>query len=350
MNRRTFLETTGGLAAVGLARPSKASAVSAPTGLPSVTVACSDYVRFMPLATGDYRPQDLDLTWVRGDRSEMLRRAASDPSVSGGEASMLQHLVRIDRKDRSLVGVPVFLLRNFTARDIYVKKGAAISPSGLNGRRVGIYSWAASGAVWYRHFLRYLKQEPASMKWMVGGTDVAAKVESVAPLPPHVELAPGGKSLTDLLLAGDIDALFAPIPPKKYHAVNGPIARLIPDFPNVEKRYFTDTRCYPPQHLLVLRKEVWENDRSVGTRLVAALDECETRFQASQHLFPYSSPWLIADVEESDLVMGTDYFAHGLEKNRSAIDVFCQSAFEDGLTQRRVTVDEYFWEFLSASG
>lgn len=344
MNRRTFLETAGGLAAAGLARPATAAA------LPKLTVTCSDYVRFMPLATGDFRPQDLDLTWVRGDRSEMLRRAASDPAVSGGEASMLQHLVRIDRRDRSLVGVPVFLLRNFTARDIYIKKGARVSPSSLDGRKVGLYSWAASGAVWYRHFLRYLKQEPAKMQWIVGGTDVPAKVQSVVPFPPHVEAAPEGKSLSDLLLAGGIDAVFTPIPPKKYHPVDGPIARLIPDFPNVEKRYFADTRCYPPQHLLVLRKEAWENDPSVGARLVAALDECESRFEASQHLFPYSSPWLIADVEETDMVMGSDYFAHGLEKNRASLDLFCQSAFEDGLTQRRVTVDEYFGEFLSAGG
>jgi hypothetical protein len=46
--------------------------------------------------------------------------------------------------------------------------------------------------------------------------------------------------------------------------------------------------------------------------------------------------------------MGTDHFVHGLEKNRAQVDVFCQSAFEDRLTNRRVTADEYFAEFLRA--
>ncbi len=81
---------------------------------------------------------------------------------------------------------------------------------------------------------------------------------------------------------------------------------------------------------------------------MAALDECESRFQANQHLFPYASPWLIAEVEEADLAVGRDHFAHGLEKNRAQVDVFCQSAFEDGLTRRRVSVDEFFSEFLAA--
>jgi len=186
------------------------------------------------------------------------------------------------------------------------------------------------------------------MTWIVGGADAPGRVGFLAPYPPHVRDAPEGRSLSDLLLAGEIDAVFAPIPLKKYHPVDGPIARLVPDFRSLEKRYFEETRCYPPQHVIVLRKEVWERDPSVGGRLVDAFEECEARFQENQHLFPYASPWLIAEVEETDLVMGRDHFAHGIEKNRGQVDLFCQSAFEDGLTKRRITVDEFFAEFLRA--
>ncbi len=338
MNRRTFLETASFLT---LARTSRAAPA------PKLTLACADYLRFTPLATGDFRPKDLDLTWLRGERNEMLRRAATDPGVSGGEASILQHLLRVDQGDRSLVAVPAFPLRNFTARDIYIRKGEPLAATALNGRRVGVYSWAASGSVWYRHLLRHLGQDPSKMTWIVGGVDVPAKVDSRAPFPPHVKDAPEGRSLVDLLLAGDVDAVFAPIPPKKYHSIEGPIARLIPDFRPIERRYFEETRCYPPQHVVVLKKEVWEKDPTVGGRIVSAFDECEARFQENQHLFPYASPWLIAEVEETDLLMGRGHFAHGLEKNREQIDVFCRSAFEDGLTKRRVNVEEFFAEFLS---
>jgi hypothetical protein len=53
----------------------------------------------------------------------------------------------------------VFPLRNFTARDISVAKESTLTPQTLNGRRLGIYNWAASGAVWYRHLVRYFGQD-----------------------------------------------------------------------------------------------------------------------------------------------------------------------------------------------
>lgn len=184
------------------------------------------------------------------------------------------------------------------------------------------------------------------MKWVVGGIDQPRKVEARAPLPSYVTDAPSDKSLTDLLLDGDIDAVFAPLPPKQYHPVDGPIVRLVPDFRSVEKRYFEETRCYPTQHVLLLRKQVWEKNPSIGRHLVETFDQCEARFQEGQHLFPYSTPWQIAEVEETDLSMGPSFHAHGLAKNRHEVDVFCQSGFDDGLTQRRVSVEEYFAEFL----
>ena len=114
----------------------------------------------------------------------------------------------------------------------------------------------------------------------------------------------------------------------------------------MEQKYFADTRCYPPQHVILLRRASWERDPSVGKRLLEAFNQSEVMFEAAQRQLPYNSPWMIEDVEEAARLMGTDYHAHGLDKNRHAVDVFCQSAFEDGLTTRRVTVDEFFAEFL----
>jgi 4,5-dihydroxyphthalate decarboxylase len=93
-----------------------------------ISLTCADYARVMPLAVGDVKPDGIDLSMILGRagswpmRAEMLRRASNDPTVHGGESSMAGHLRRIDKGDRSLVGLPVFPLRNFTARDLYVRK------------------------------------------------------------------------------------------------------------------------------------------------------------------------------------------------------------------------------------
>jgi 4,5-dihydroxyphthalate decarboxylase len=344
VTRRRFLGTASAAAAV-VAAP---SVTRATTQRPALRLTGANYVRFMPLATGDLKPADLDLTWIRGDRNEMIRRATADPQVDGGESSMAQHIVRVDAGDRSLVAVPVFPLRNFTARDLYTRRGSALAPNKLSGKRIGIYSWAASGAVWYRHLVRHLGNDYASIRWIVGGADTAAVPAQVVALPANVTPSPT-RSLSDLLLAGEIDAFFAPLPPKVYAPPNGPIVRLVADFRSVEQQYFARTRCYPPQHAIVIRRAVWERDPSVGARLVSIFDACDREFHAAQRLYPYNSPWLIGDIETAELAMGADYHAHGLEKNRHAVDTFCQGAFDDGLTKRRITVDEFFAEFVAAA-
>ena len=97
-----------------------------------ITLTAADYARLMPLATGEVKPHGIDLTLRlsrRGswpERAEMLRRAVQDPAVQGGEWSMAQYLYRIDKGDHRFVGLPVFPLRNFTARDLYVRRGGPI--------------------------------------------------------------------------------------------------------------------------------------------------------------------------------------------------------------------------------
>src|SRR5256886_15623112 len=125
-----------------------------------ISLTCADYARVMPLATGEVKPEGIALTMILGSRgswparAEMLRRAVQDPGVQGGEWSMAQYLYRIDKGDRRYVGLPVFPLRNFTARDLYVRRGGPIrKPADLAGKRIGMDSHTASGRVWCRPFL-----------------------------------------------------------------------------------------------------------------------------------------------------------------------------------------------------
>ncbi|MFC1660675.1 hypothetical protein ACFL3S_04285 [Gemmatimonadota bacterium] len=349
ITRREFFGAAGSLAgASALGIPAVAGKTREAVE-PTVTLAITEYLRFTPLFTGKVQGRDLELHLVRGSRREMLDRTLDDATVDGGEGSMLGHLLRVDRGDRSMVAVPVFLLRNFTARDLYTLQGSGLTAQDLNGRRLGIYNWAASGAVWYRHLLRFLGNEPASIQWVVGGADAPTAVTARAPLPSHVRDAPPDRSLTHLLQQGEIDALFAPLPPAAYHRDDGPVVRLIPQYPNFEKRYFLETGFYPPQHVLLIKRAAWEGNPQVGSRLLETFQECEAVFTSGQRLYPYESPWMIKEVEDTELLMGPDYHAHGLAKNHDALDAFCEAAFDDGLTTRRVTVEEYFGEFLGAS-
>jgi 4,5-dihydroxyphthalate decarboxylase len=321
----------------------------------SISLTCADYARVMPLATGDVKPDGIALTLIHGTggsweaRAQMLRRALEDPAVHGGEGSMAGHLRRIDRGDRSHIGLPVFPLRNFTARDLYVRKGGSVkSPADLVGRRVGMYDWVASGSIWYRHFLRFIEVPPESLEWWIGDIDAPRPPTHLYALPEGVRRPSAGRSLSDMLISGELDAIYSPPRPRHYDPVNGPIVRLFSDIRAVERDYFRRTACFPPQHLVILRRDVWERERWIARSLTEAFIRCNDQFSAAQRQFPYVSPWLDMELEETEALMGADFHADGFERNRKAVETFCRQAHELGIVSRLVTPDEYFAEYLAS--
>jgi 4,5-dihydroxyphthalate decarboxylase len=322
------------------------------TTLPlSLTIA--DYARVMPLAAGQVKPDGIDLTLVLGRegswtaRADLLRRALNDPDVHGGEASMAGHLRRVVQGDRSHVAIPVFPLRNFTARDLYVRKdGAVKTAADLRGGRVGMYDWVASGSIWYRHFLRFVQVQPDQVQWWIGSVDEPGITNHVYTLPQGVHAAPAGKPLSEMLIDGELDAIYSPPRPRRYHPADGPIVRLFPDIRTIERDYFRQTGMFPPQHLIVLRRPVWEANKWVLRSLTDAFLACNEMFGKAQRSFPYASPWLDMELEETEALMGVDFHPYGFAANRRAIEVFNDEAFALGIVERRVSPEEYFAEFL----
>ena len=318
-----------------------------------VSLTCADYARIMPLATGEVKPEGIALTMILGSRgswparAEMLRRAVQDPGVQGGEWSMAQYLYRIDKGDRRYVGLPVFPLRNFTARDLYVRRGGPIrQPADLAGKRIGMYSYTASGSIWYRHFLRFVGLDPAAIQWWIGDIDTPWSAPMDQTLPAGVNAPATGRSLSDMLIAGELEAIYSPPRPEAYHPRTGPIVRLFPDFRPIEQEYFLKTGAFPLQHLIVIRRETWEANRWIARSFTEAFSAANDCFTVAQKGFPYATPWLEAELEDTAAVMGEDFHPYGLERNRVQIEMFTGEAFRLGLTKRLVTPDEYFADYI----
>lgn len=320
-----------------------------------IRLTCADYARLAPLMIGDVMPDGVDLTLVHGTggdwpaRAEMLRRATSDPEIDGGESSMAGHLRRIDNGDRSIVALPAFPLRNFTGRDLYIRKDGPIrAPADLIGKRIGMYDWVASGSIWYRHFLNFIGVAPARIEWWIGDVDKGWSASHHAKLPDGVHPVAEGRFLSEMLLAGDLEAIYSPPRPVRYHPKDGPIVRLFPDCRAVEREYFRATGVYPPQHLIVLRRAVWERNKFLARSLTDAFIRSNAMFAAAQRNFPYVAPWLDCEIEETEALMGADFHQDGFERNRETVEIFCQQAFDLGITKRRVTAEDYFAEFLES--
>lgn len=322
------------------------------TDLP-ITLTAADYARLMPLVSGAVKPEGIALTMLLGqngswpERAQMLGRAGSDPAVHGGKSSMAGHLRRVDKGDRSLVALPAFPLRNFTGRDLYVRKdGPVKTAADLRGKRVGMYDWVASGSIWYRHFLNYIGVSPADLQWTIGEVDGARITNHAYTLPDDVKAAT--RALSELLLDGELDAIYSPPRPHRYHPVDGPIVRLFADIRSIERDYFRATGMFPPQHLVVIKRPVWEAHKWIARSLTDAFTRATGMFDKAQRGFPYVSPWLDAELEETEALMGADFHAEGFERNRATIEVFSEQARALGIISRRITAEEYFAEYLQS--
>ena len=189
-----------------------------------------------------------------------------------------------------------------------------------------MYGWANSGSIWYRHFLGYLGVDIKQVKWCIGPVDAPRTGPAAATLPAGVTEPAIGKSLADMLVAGELDAVYSPPRPAKYHAANGPIVRLFEDYRGgLEQAYYRKTRAFPPQHLVVIpaRREA---NKWIARSLTDAFIRANDAFTLSQRRFPYASPWMDAELEETAALMGEDFHPYGLEKNRDQMKLFCQQA------------------------
>ena len=165
-------------------------------------------------------------------------------------------------------------------------------------------------------------------------------------LPAGVKAPPKGRSLADLLVAGELEAIYSPPRPRPITRGRVRSSACSRTSALVEQEYFLKTGAFPPQHLIVLRREAWEANRWIARSLTEAFSAANDCFTAAQRGFPYATPWLEAELEDTAAVMGEDFHPYGLEKNRAQIDMFADEAFRLGLTSRRITTEEYFADYL----
>lgn len=314
-----------------------------------VTIATRDYDYVAPLALGDVDAEGVDLTVIRA--FDALDRFRDDTAIHGGEVSFSQYVQRHASGDRSLVGLPVFIMREFRHRCFFVRRNSGLTGvAHLAGRRVATDTWGASGNTWSRAILRAEGVRLDRIRWLVGPVNPGDPPRPPAPLPAGVELAPPGRVLSDLLLAGEIDAIMCPWPPRAYREPASGITRLYADYRAVERQYYRRTGIYPAHHLVALRREVVERHPWVAGTIFRAFERARDRSAANHQVLAESSPWLLADLEEQAALMGAGYKPYGYRENRAMVAAFCEEQNAQGLIREPLAPDALFADFEQWTG
>jgi 4,5-dihydroxyphthalate decarboxylase len=248
------------------------------------------------------------------------------------------------------VAIPAFASRVFRHGFIFYNRKSGIrTPKDLEGKRVGVPLYTMSAAIWIRGLLqRDYGVDLSRIRWVQGALKNAGSHGSptVAPLlkPPSIEINSSGKSISKLLADGDIDAVISSRPVDGIGA-HPDIARMFPNYREVEKDYYRRTKIFPIMHLIAIRRDLYEAHPFVAQSLYDALCESKDRALAQMKergALRYMLPWLPADMDEIDEVFGGDPWPYGVEANRPTLEALVQHMVEQHFIAKPIPIEDLF--------
>jgi 4,5-dihydroxyphthalate decarboxylase len=315
-----------------------------------LTLACSDYDRTRSLREGEIVPEGIELTYLRLPVEETFFRMLRHREFDVAEMSLSSYSVSLLADDPWLVAIPVFPSRAFRHSGVFVNRASGIAgPEDLPGKVVGVAEYELTANVWIRGILAEHHGVPVeSVAYRTAGLEQPDRPEKLAiELPPEIDVQPlgTGRSLSDALAAGEIDALYTPRAPSSFMRGAPEVGRLWSDAAAAEAAYYADTGIFPIMHVLVLPRELHERDpwiaRSLFKAFVAARDRAYDLMRETAAL-PYMLPFLPLDYERIVELMGRDFWSYGLEPNRHGLETFLSYHHEQGLSRRLIEPEELF--------
>jgi 4,5-dihydroxyphthalate decarboxylase len=199
----------------------------------------------------------------------------------------------------------------------YNKSINELKPKDLEGKKVGVRSYAQTTGLWVRGILQHeYGVDLDKVTWLTTDESHLAEYRD----PPNCRMLPKGSKLAELLYSGEIDAAILgndmPDDPR--------IATLIPNAMEEGKKWSERENIVPINHMFVVHKDLLKSRPNVVKEIFRLL--VESRKAAPPALLP----------------------PFGLEANRKGIQMAIDWSYEQKIIPRRPSVDELFDETTAA--
>ena len=314
-----------------------------------LSVAMGDYDRTRALLDGRVQIDGVDPVYMTLYPEEMFFRAMRSQDFDICELSFSSYMVKTAQNTCPYVAIPVFLSRAFRHTSIYVRKDRVHKPEDLKGRRIGLPEYQLSAHVWARAILQDDHGvHPEDITWLRGGIETPGRPEKIAlklPAGVRLENAPEGTTISELLDLGEIDGFMAPRPPSAQALSNPAVGWLFDDPTAAAKDYFNRTGIFPIMHVVGVRKTLCEAhpwlpmavfkafNQAKGAALEALSDTSATKV---------TLPFVEEQLKAARETMGQDFWSYGVAANRATLDAFLRHHHAQGLSQKRMQIEEIF--------
>lgn len=319
-----------------------------PRRLLHLTLACGEYDRTRALLDGQVTAAGIDLDLQpMSDAFTRHQRMIEDEAFDVCELSMSSYLMARQR-GQAFLALPIFPYRMFRHGYVLINTDSGIdAPADLIGKRIGIAMYQVTTALWVRgHLLHEYGVAPEEMLWC---TDRPELVGFQPPAGLRITQVEFG-SLEGMLLRGELDALILieEVPGELLEAPN--VRRLFPNYVQVEREFYLRTGIYPVMHALVVKEPILREHPWVAQSLGEAFEQAKLA-ALEQLRYPRISTlvWAGGYRERELEVFGYDPYPFGLEANRPTLEALVTYSHEQGLTERKLAVEELFFDPLSVS-
>jgi 4,5-dihydroxyphthalate decarboxylase len=314
----------------------------------ALTFACGNYDRMIALRTGDISVEGIDLNYLAIDQPrEIFDRMGGREEFDLAEFSASEFIARFTRRDCPFVALPVFPSRVFRHGYIHINRHAGIiAPKDLEHRRIGVGLYTQTAAIWIRgHLAHQYGVDLSTIRWVEGAIESSGRHGKPAapPIlkPAAIESNESGRSLGELLVSGEIDAIAGARHPRPHPD----IVPLFADAKAVERSFYEETGIFPIMHLVALRRYHYERHPWIAASLykafVAAKNHAlrQWRRDAAHALM---LPWIDHEVRELDEVFGGDPWPYGIDANRPTLEALVQYMTEQNLIVQPIPIEDLF--------
>src|ERR1041385_8313092 len=252
-----------------------------------LTFACGPYDRTQALRDGTVRAEGIELTYLPLQPAEIFWRMLQYKEFDASEMSLSNYTTTIGAGNSPFIAIPVFPALGFRNGFFFfnTSKGTT-KPADLKGKRGGVPEYSMTAAVYMRGMMQHESGvKPSDVEWVQGRHDRLGRK-----LPADIKLtqAPAGTELGDMLERGEIDFMMTANNPLSFRRGSPKVARLFPNYAEVEKEYYTRTKIYPIMHTVVIKREIYDRDPWVALNLYQAL--CQSKDHCTHHLTETGSP------------------------------------------------------------
>jgi len=315
-----------------------------------LSIAVGDYDRNRPLIDGEVQIDGVEPVFMKLSPEEIFFRAFRHAEFDVCEASLSSFTVKTDQGTNPYVGVPAFVSRAFRHTGIFIRNDRGIGkPEDLKGKRIGCPEYQLTACVWIRAMLEEdYGVKPSDVTWVRGGIEQPGRTEKInVSLPPsiRVEQAPADRSLNQMLVEGEIDGFIGPRSPSSFDAGHPDIVRLFTDPTSAAADYYRRTKIFPIMHVIGARRTIVDQHSWLPAALLKAFEQSKsvalTRLSDTSAT-KITLPFVEEQLQAARQLLGNDFWSYGVEPNRHVLDAFLGAHHTQGLSSRRLTVEDLF--------